>query len=152
MTITAYPSGRLTPSEWRRWDPFREFDRMFRQMSRLMDVMPADRVAAITSADTEETDDAYMIELDLPGVKAEDLNIEVEGADLRITGEIKERERVGIMRRRERPVGRFEHVITLPREVNAENMEARLSDGVPGIRVPKMRAAQPRRIEVKKGD
>src|SRR3954465_4006601 len=52
--------------------------------------------------DIEEEDDAYVIEAEVPGAKREDVNIELQGNELAITGEIKERERKGILRRNTR--------------------------------------------------
>ena len=53
-------------------------------------------------ADVEETDDAYVIEVEVPGVAKKDIDVSVAGRRLTITGERKERERVGILRRRTR--------------------------------------------------
>jgi HSP20 family protein len=66
-------------------------------------------------ADIEETDDAYIVELDVPGVKSDGLTVEVPNDVVRVSGEAKERERVGQVRRQDRPVGRFEYVVVLPR-------------------------------------
>src|SRR5882762_12009496 len=55
--------------------------------------------------DIEEGDDAYVLEVELPGVQRDDVNIELVGNELMISGELKERERKGIVRRRTRRVG-----------------------------------------------
>ncbi len=55
----------------------------------------------------EETDDAYLVEVELPGVKRDDISIEVAGRRLTVSRERKERQRTGILRRRTRTVGRF---------------------------------------------
>lgn len=99
--------------------------------------------------DIEEQDDAYVIEAELPGVKREDVNIEVVGSELSITGEIKERDRKGVLRRRTRRVGRFEYRVRLPEQVDPESVEASLSEGILTVRVPKSQRAERRRIEVK---
>jgi HSP20 family protein len=96
----------------------------------------------------EEQDDAYVVEAELPGVKREDVNIEVVGNELSITGEIKEQERKGILRKETRRVGRFEYRVTLPEQVDAEGIEAKIKDGVLTVRIPKAEGAQRRRIEV----
>ena len=100
-------------------------------------------------ADLEETDDAYVVEVELPGVKREDINVEVIGRRLTVTGERKERERTGILRRSTRTVGRFEHEVLLPGEVDEEGVEATLDEGVLSIRVPKSERERPKRIAVK---
>ena len=58
-------------------------------------------------ADIEETDESYIIELDLPGVDKSDINTEMAGRSLIISGVRKEKERTGVLRRRSRPVGEF---------------------------------------------
>jgi HSP20 family protein len=65
-------------------------------------------------ADIEETDDAGIIEAEAPGADRDDINVEFHASELVITGEIKEKERKGILRRRTRRTGRFEYRVTLP--------------------------------------
>src|SRR5207302_973265 len=99
--------------------------------------------------DIEEQDDAYAIEAELPGVKRQDVNIELVGNELAISGELKEREHKGVIRRRTRRVGRFDYRVGLPEQVDADKVEAKLSDGVLTVRVPKSQQAQRRRVEIK---
>lgn len=99
--------------------------------------------------DIEEADDAFLVEAELPGVQRNDINIELVGNELAITGEIKERERKGVLRRRTRRIGRFEYRVRLPDQVDPEKIEADLKDGVLSVRVPKTEKAARRRIEVK---
>ena len=68
-----------------------------------------------------------------------------------VTGERKERERVGILRRRTRTVGRFHYEVLLPGEVDEEAVEASLHEGVLTVRVPKPLSERPRRIPVRQG-
>jgi HSP20 family protein len=97
--------------------------------------------------DIEETDEAFVVEAEVPGVKKKDLNIELMGNELTISGEIKERERTGIVRRRARKVGNFFYRVVLPENVDAGTMDADLHDGVLTVRIPKSQRAQRRRIE-----
>jgi HSP20 family protein len=99
--------------------------------------------------DLEETDDAYVLEAELPGVKRENVDIELVGNELRITGEIKERERKGTVRRSSRRTGRFDYRVSLPDHVDEAKIEASLTEGVLTVRLPKSERAQRRRIEVK---
>jgi HSP20 family protein len=103
----------------------------------------------VPDVDVEELDDAYMIEAELPGVDRKDVNVQLAGNELSITGEIKERERKGIVRRRTRRTGRFELHLTLPERVDSEKVDARFDNGVLTVRVPKLESAQRRQIEVK---
>jgi HSP20 family protein len=99
-------------------------------------------------ADVEETDDAYVVEIDLPGVKRDDIDIQLNDRQLTVSGEIKEKERAGVIRRRTRRVGHFHYAVTLPADVDADEVNARLDDGVLTVRVPKSEQAKPRRIEI----
>ncbi len=136
-----------------RWDPLGELDRLNRRLSEYLDSWreaPGLLGDAFTPlADVEERDDGYTVEIELPGVKKEDLDIEVAGRRVTVTGERKEKERVGILRRRERVVGRFRYEVTLPGDVDEAAVEAHLDEGVRTISVPKPERERPRRIAVR---
>ena len=132
-----------------RWDPFRELDELYDRMNRLWEtglVPGAERWAPL--ADVEETDDAYSVEIDLPGVAREDIDIQLDHRELTVSGEIKEKERSGVLRRRTRRVGQFHYAVTLPGDVDADSVEAQLRDGVLTVRVPKSPASTRRHIRV----
>ena len=99
-------------------------------------------------ADIEETEDAWIVEAEVPGVKRKDLNVEVRDSEVVVSGEVKEKERKGLLRRRTRPVGRFEYRVVLPGEIDADKIDASLDDGILTLRVPKAEKARPRRIEI----
>jgi HSP20 family protein len=99
--------------------------------------------------DIEEHDDAYVVEAELPGIDRKDVNIELVGNELTITGEIKERERKGVLRRRTRKVGRFDFRVTLPEQVDPDGIDAKLDGGVLTVRIPKAQQAQRRQVEIK---
>ena len=98
--------------------------------------------------DIEETEDAWIVEAELPGVDRKDVTVELRDSELEISGEIKERERKGILRRRTRRTGRFEFRVTLPGSTNPENVQANVKDGVLTVRIPKQEEASRRKIEV----
>jgi HSP20 family protein len=100
-------------------------------------------------ADVSETDDAYVVEVDLPGVNRDQIDIQVQDRELVITGEIPESEQKGRRHRRSRRTGRFEFHTYLPGDVNADGVNAQLSDGVLTVTIPKSEAAKPRHIEIK---
>jgi HSP20 family protein len=100
-------------------------------------------------ADVEETGDSYLVDIDLPGVSRDDINVELAGRRLVVDGERKEKERSGIVRRRTRRVGKFHYEILLPGEVDQENIEANIASGTLTVRVPKAVAERPRKITVK---
>jgi HSP20 family protein len=147
---------------WRRresgtpqWDPFRELEEMHERMGRLVEssfgAPGRSMVGWSPPVDVEETDDAWVLEAELPGVNRDDVSVELHDGELAITGELKERERKGVLRRQVRRSGRFDYRLTLPGEVQADKIEASLDKGVLTLRVPKTPRAQPRRIEVKAG-
>ncbi|MCW2676628.1 MAG: heat shock protein Hsp20 [Modestobacter sp.] len=132
-----------------RWDPFRELDQLYDRINHLWDAGASQETKAwVPLGDVEETDDAYTIDVELPGVEQDDVVIEVNGREVTISGEIKEKERAGIMRRRTRRVGEFQYAVTLPGDIDADNVSARLDNGVLTVTVPKSQRAKPRRIAV----
>ena len=132
------------------WDPFRELAELSERMNRLWETgfgtTALDRWAPL--ADVEETEDAWSIEIDLPGVAREDIDIQLNDRELTVSGEVKEKERAGILRRRTRRVGQFHYSVTLPGDVDPDNVTASLSEGVLTVRVPKAQQAKPRRIAI----
>jgi len=142
------------PQALRRWEPFSELEQFNEQFERLIDRVwsPAGAGGAppwIPLADIEETDDAWIVDLELPSVDRKDIDVELRENELVITGEVKERERKGVVRRRTRRTGEFEYRVTLPGQADEENIEANLHDGVLTVRVAKSDRARARRIEVK---
>jgi HSP20 family protein len=140
-----------------RWEALGDLAQVTERMRQVLDQtlgveLPAavrEAVAWAPLVDVEEQDDAYVIEAELPGARPEDVNVEVVGNEVSITGEIVERERKGILRRKTRRTGRFEYRLALPEHVSSEGVEAKLSEGVLTVRVPKSERAQRRRVAVK---
>lgn len=127
-----------------------EFDDLFERMNRFLEAagtVPA-AMAFSPLADLQETDDAYVVEAELPGIKREDIDVEISERELRITGEYEEREREGVLRRGTRRTGRFEYRALLPAGVKADEIKATLAEGVLTVTVPKAQAAKPKHIEV----
>ena len=134
-----------------RWDPLADLNRLNQQLASYLDrwgELPSLAGGFTPLADVEETDDAYVVEIELPGVKRDDVSVEVAGRQLSVSGERKERERVGILRRRTRTVGRFHYEVVLPGDVEEEGVSASMEEGVLTVRVPKPASARPRRIPI----
>jgi HSP20 family protein len=133
-------------------EPFRDLEEMQQRTLALLQRAFGDGLgdggAWVPAVDIEETEDAWLVEAELPGVKRDDVDIEVHENELQISGEIKERERTGILRRRTRRVGRFEYRVTLPTALDQDSIEASLDGGVLTVRVPKPESARRRRIEI----
>ena len=107
---------RMQPVQ--RYQPFRELEEIQQQTAQLLEQMmgvPPEVVRPwIPDVDIEETDDAWILEAELPGARAEDVHVELDDGELTIRGAIAERERTGILRRRTRRVGEFEYTVSLP--------------------------------------
>ncbi|MCK8437249.1 Hsp20/alpha crystallin family protein [Streptomyces sp. D2-8] len=136
------------------WDPFRELEELHTRMDRLMQsAFPAGAElggAGVWAplADIEDTEDAYLVELDLPGVAKDDITVEVTDSEIDVHGEIKEKERAGVVRRRSRHVGAFDYRTSLPPNTDTAHVSAELTNGVLTVRVPKAEKGTAQRIEI----
>jgi HSP20 family protein len=143
------PRRRL-PERWRGgwprefWDPFGEVTHLWNRMFESAD--PAGPDAWIPAVETDETDDGYVIRAELPGMKRDDVDVELRGNELRITGEVKEEASGKTLRHRH---GKFAYRMTLPADGDSEKIDAQLADGILTVRMPKAPQAQSRRIEIK---
>jgi HSP20 family protein len=144
---------RNSPQQIERWEPFADLEQLSERMRRMLEqtfggAVPSDREGWMPLVDIEEQDDAYVVEADVPGVKREDVKVEQFGNELLISGEVKERERKGALRRQTRRAGRFAYRVALPESVDGDKIEAKLKDGVLAVRVPKSQRAERRQVEV----
>jgi HSP20 family protein len=99
-----------------------------------------------------EEDDVIYAEAEMPGVKSEDLDISVVGADLTIRGRRGADAREGVAyHRQERGTGEFNRVLRLPVEIDSAKVEASLTDGVLLVKLPKAESAKPKKIKVSTG-
>jgi HSP20 family protein len=105
----------------------------------------------VPRANVAETDSAYEITVDLPGMKPEDLNVELKGGELWISGERKhEKEEKGkTFHRIEKRYGRFHRAIPLAAALNENKIEAEYKNGVLQVTALKAEEAKPKRIQVK---
>jgi HSP20 family protein len=103
--------------------------------------------------DVHETEDALILQAELPGLKADDVSLSVENGVLTISGdkkqEIEEGKEGTEYHLVERRYGHFERRFTLPRSVDSEKVVADFSDGILRITLSKAETAKPRRIEIK---
>jgi len=149
-------SGALRPFFSR--DPFtglqREMDELLsRFKSDFAGDWNGDLAAAVfaPSVDLSETDDKLQIRLDVPGLKANEIDIEVSGDTIRISGEHKEQkeEKGKSFHRLERRTGAFARALTLPCAVKENEVTAECADGVLTINLPKTAVAKTQKITVK---
>jgi HSP20 family protein len=104
------------------------------------------------AANLYERGDALLVEMEVPGVKHDQIDISVAGGELSVKVSRPEVEQEGVTyHRRERPVGSISRVLRLPVEVDADRVDAELRDGVLLITLPKAESARPRKINVAGG-
>ncbi len=126
----------------------REMDRLF---SDLMITTPSVSGSGVFPAlNVHEDSEKYYVEAEIPGIRAEDIDIAVEGRTLTIGGERKLNGMENVsFHRRERRAGRFQKAISLPMDINAEKVLAECRDGVLKLVLPKAETAKPKRIAIK---
>ncbi|TNF82736.1 MAG: Hsp20/alpha crystallin family protein [Gammaproteobacteria bacterium] len=107
----------------------------------------------ILAADVTERDDAFLVELEAPGLEKEEIDVSVEDQRLIITGtkRYESDRKEGAMRITERAFGSFQRVIPLPEKVTADGAEATYKRGVLSLKVPKVTAPSVRKISVSSG-
>ena len=125
-----------------RWDPFTEMSRLHDAFARRPELKPA--------VDIHESDEAFTLFVQVPGMKAEDVLVDVEKNVLTIKGERREETEVDEegFRRIERYRGTFSRSFTLPQTVDDEAIDAKLEDGVLRLVLPKRSAPGARRIAI----
>jgi HSP20 family protein len=129
-------------------EPFsREVDRLFDSF-----FGQSDRGARrwIPPMDLVEVDDHFVLKADLPGLRDEDVSIEVQDGTLKISGERKEEHEQSERGwyRIERSFGSFARSLSLPDGIVADGIKAEFHDGVLEVRIPKPEERKPRRIEI----
>ena len=139
------------PSNWN--DLFqtrRELDRVFDRFFTQPGSMSGPWVPVV---DVRETKDAIEVVAELPGLRSEDVEVNIENNVLSISGEKKQEVTEGNPEAEyhlvERRCGRFERSFTLPRTVDADRIGAEFHDGLLTVTLPKADAAKPRRVEIR---
>jgi HSP20 family protein len=136
-----------------RWDPFAEIARIQDQFARWAG-RESPFVGTFSPAiDIFDEKDAILVKAEVPGIKSEDIKISVDNNVLTVTGErkLEQAEKKEGYHRIEREYGSFSRSFNLPATVDADHVEADMTDGVLTVRVPKKAAPEPKRIEVKTG-
>lgn len=129
-------------------DLFEELDRFFNQD---FPTFRSDKMAFLPPVEVEETDDKFLLEIDLPGMDPQDIKIETEGNRLMISGERKKEVKEGAkekMQRFERSYGYFRREFTLPSTVDVDNLTADYRNGVLELNLPKKESTKPRTIPI----
>ena len=136
-----------------RFNPARELDDFFGRFGDVNRSVWGENIATsdwTPAVDIRETDADFQIDIELPAVAVDDVNVTVKDGVLAVTGERKyEKETEGKVHRVERRYGRFTRSFRLPENVDEGKVDARAKDGVLYLRVPKREEVKPRSIEVK---
>jgi HSP20 family protein len=140
-----------------RWEPAREMMTLRDAMDRLFDdaftrpLRLNEGNWSIPAVDMYQTDDEIVVKAAIPGIKADDVQINVTGETLTIKGEMKEKEEVKekAYHLREQRWGTFERSIVLPTDVVADKAKAEFENGVLTITLPKAEEVRPKSISIK---
>ena len=144
-----------------RWDPIRDLDSLQSDMNRLFDRFFDNKGTDggsvrrwIPPMDLVESDDHLVLRADLPGMKEDDVDIEIKDGVLTISGERRsEQEEKGEgFHRVERAFGRFSRSLSLPEGVDASKVAASFADGVLEVKVPKPTETKPMRVQIAGSD
>jgi HSP20 family protein len=134
-----------------KWAPFTELDSMERRMRRLVEEIGIAPGLA-PAADVYETDDEFVVELEVPGYEEKELSIEVSDHTLAITGsrERAKEERTKEFVLHERLEREFRRRFVLPREADTEHLRAVFGNGVLEVHAEKLPAARRQKVEITK--
>lgn len=140
-------------------NPWRELDTLSNRLNRMFDESfptPSSGGNWLPSVSVEETTDELLLKAELPGMREEDIELEVENNILTLRGEKTEERREGDEARKyhlwERSFGSFARSFTLPRTVNADEIHADFDRGILTVRMPKAPEAKSRRITIGNGN
>lgn len=140
-----------------RWEPFRDLLNAQRDLDQLFGRGFDDDIGLRGSwspaMDIHESDQAFTVWMDVPGMSSDDIDITLDRNLLTVRGErsFSTERREEDFRRVERRTGAFERSVTLPSHVDAEGINASVTDGVLEIVIPKAEEAKPRQIKVGQG-
>jgi HSP20 family protein len=143
-------------TRWTYRNPWRELDTLTNRLGQMFDEggfpTPSDGGAWLPAVNVEETADRLILSAELPGMKRDEVELEVENNILTLRGEKSESRQEGDENRRyhlwERKYGSFQRSFTLPRTVKADEISAEFTDGILHVRMPKVAEAQSRRITI----
>jgi HSP20 family protein len=157
MALTRWePFQELERWDPGRWDPLRQIERMQQQMNQVFDRLAplgtnvGGEFAYIPSVELEETDNALQLKLEVPGMEAKDLDIEVTDDTVTIRGERKTEQKTEEKNlvRSEFQYGRFERRLRLPARVKNQEVQAEYRDGILRLTLPKAEGEQKKAVKV----
>jgi HSP20 family protein len=151
MSLIRYQFPQLQQT----WPSFERLTTLRDELDRLFDFSMPSRDSGLfggwtPALDVYDEKDNFVVKLELPGLKKEDIDISLREGVLTVSGERKQEHEVkeGEAFRSERYFGRFQRSVTLPAMVDSSKVTANYKDGVLTIDLPKAEEAKPRQIEV----
>ncbi len=132
-----------------KWEPFDEFDRFFRDVQTLTPLRSAG-LGFDMAVDVYEDGSELVAEMNVPGLKSDEIDVEVEENYLRIAGRREEVEEKKAKNHYSKEIrrGSFERVVQLPDAVEREKVTAEYKDGVLLVRMPKRTTSNDKKIKV----
>lgn len=132
-----------------RYDPFKEIERRLFSLAN----SPEERnniTSFAPTVNTREDDNAYYVEVDLPGVKKDDISVDIKKDSLTISGERKYKEEVNedSYYKSESFFGRFQRSFSLPENVDEDAINAKCDNGVLEVTIPKITPKEAKKIEI----
>ena len=146
-----------------RWNPMwdmmsmeREFNKVFNSLERKFGFGDSDNeefenAIWMPMTDILEDDNKYYLNIDLPGIKKEDVKINYSNGQLSINGDRKQEtiEKNAKFHRSERSYGKYYRSFTLPQKIKENEIDAEFKDGQLKISIPKSEEAKPKQLEIK---
>lgn len=125
-------------AQWPSWE---------KELERFFDVFSDNETHFAPACEIFDEEKLYSITLDIPGLRQEDIEIEVKDNHLHISGERKKTEKTNVLRSEKR-YGKFSRVFSLPQNVNSDGIEASFQDGVLEVTLPKEEKSQSKKIQI----
>lgn len=150
MTLVRRDARPMELTPFRTWSPFTLVDEVNRLFEEAFSDLVRPAAAYVAPADLYETDEALILEMAVPGMNPEDLEVSLEGNKLTIRGQVKPvaDERVRRYYLQEIPHGSFVRTFTLPVEVDAAQAKAEFRHGILRLTLPKVAEARAKRIPI----
>lgn len=137
-----------------RFEPFKEIATLEKRLADMFELSKKGESGNITgfapSLNTREDEKSYHVELDLPGVKKEDISIDINKNTLTVSGERKTREEVKEENyyKLESFYGKFQRSFVLPENVNPDDIKASFENGVLELTLPKSDVKESKKVEI----
>jgi HSP20 family protein len=134
-----------------KWSPFRELDSMERRMRRMFEELGV-APALVPATDVYETDEEFVVELEVPGFEEKELGITLTARQLVVKGERTEtkEQKEKTFRLHERLEREFERRFALPPDADLEHVEAKFAKGVLEVHAPKLKGSTPKKVTIAK--